>query len=85
MAVPFAEDPDWEWADFVPDTPFAAGAGNVLKLSERENFNLDLICIRNDDAAASMDDYAVWLEISTPVEPVHKMATTWGKIRSAYR
>jgi hypothetical protein len=84
MAVPFADDPDWTWADFVPDTPFAAGTGNVLKLSERENFNLDLICVRNDDTAPSMDDYVVWLELAAPVEPAHNIATTWGTIRSAY-
>ncbi len=84
MAVPFADDPDWTWADFAPDTPFAAGTGNVLKLSERENFNLDLICVRNDDTAPSMDDYVVWLEISAPVEPARKIATTWGGIRSTH-
>jgi len=84
LAVAFADDPDWAWADFVPDTPFAAGTGNVLKLSERENFNLDLICIRNDDLGASMDDYAIWAETLATVKPVHKAATTWGKIRSAY-
>ena len=84
LAVAFAEDADWAWADFVPDTPFAAGTGNVLKLSERENFNLDLICIRNDDLGASMDDYALWEETLASVKPVHKAATTWGKIRSAY-
>jgi len=84
MAVPFDVDPDWVWADFVPEPPFAAGTGNVLKLSERENFNLDLICVRNDDIAPSTDDYAVWLDTAAPVEPVHKIATTWGNIRSAY-
>lgn len=82
-----AIDVDWQWMNFTPTTPFEKGEGNVLKISEREDANLDLICIRNDGATPSVDDYATWLEDwelqLQPVEPAHKMTTTWGNIKSA--
>jgi hypothetical protein len=88
QTVAAPEGPDWRWEGWMPTTPFEEGEGNVLRISEREDANLDLICIRNDGATPSLDDYAVWLEEweakQLTVEPAHKMATTWGNIRSVY-
>jgi len=79
---------NWLWTSFTPTTPFESGEGNVLKVSEREDANLDLICIRNDGAPPSAEEYVVWLEdwesIKIAVEPIHRITTTWGKIRSGY-
>ncbi|MFC1717509.1 hypothetical protein ACFL6S_27865 [Candidatus Poribacteria bacterium] len=88
QTVSSAEGPDWKWVDFTPTTPFEKGEGNVLRFSEREDANLDLICVRNDGAPPSEEEYVVWLEEweakKLAVEPSHKIATTWGNIRSAY-
>jgi hypothetical protein len=86
--VPAVNPDDWQWMDFVPTTPFERGEGNVLRIAEREYANLDLICIRNDGGVPSVEDYVIWLEEweakQRAVEPGHKMATTWGSIRSEY-
>jgi hypothetical protein len=88
QTVAAAESLEWKWVDFTSTTPFEEGEGNVIRVSEREDANLDLICVRNDGLAPSAEEYAVWLEEwkvkQRPVEPIHKMATTWGNIRSAY-
>ncbi len=88
QTVSSAESPDWKWVDWAPLTPFEEGEGNVLRVSEREDANLDLICVRNDGASPSAEEYIVWLEEweakKLAVEPGHKIATTWGNIRSAY-
>lgn len=87
--VPAVIPDDWQWMDFVPTPQFERGEGNVLRISEREDANLDLICIRNDGAAPSAEDYVLWMEEweakQQPVEPVHKMAATWSSIRSEYQ
>ena len=79
---------NWLWTDFAPISPFESGEGNVLRVSEREDANLDLICVRNDGAPPSAEEYVVWLEEweakQIAVEPIRKMSTTWGSIRSAY-
>jgi hypothetical protein len=79
---------NWIWTSFAPLAPFEDGEGNVLRFSEREDANLDLICIRNDGAPPSAEEYVVWLEEweakQIAVEPIRKMTTTWGNIRSAY-
>jgi len=79
-----AEAADWKWESWDPATPFEMGPGNVLRVSEREDAYIDLICIRNDGITPSTDEHAAWLEITAPVEPIHKITTTWGNIRSAY-
>ena len=86
--APAVNPDDWQWMDFASTTLFEKGEGNVLRISEREDANLDLICIRNDGAQPSAEDYVLWLEEweakQLAVDPVHKIATTWGNIRSAY-
>jgi len=88
QAISSGESPDWKWINWTPITPFESGEGNVIRVSEREDANLDLICVRNDGATPSAAEYPVWLEEweakLIAVEPIHKMATTWGNIRSAY-
>jgi hypothetical protein len=88
QTVSSPESLEWKWVDWAPTTPFDEGEGNVLRVSEREDANLDLICVRNDGAIPSEEDYLAWLEAweakQRPVEPIHKRATTWGNIRSAY-
>jgi hypothetical protein len=89
QTVAAAENPDWKWESWAPTTPFEKGEGNVLRISEREDANADLICIRNDGAAPSLEEYLVWLEEweakQQAVEPIHKIATTWGNIRISNR
>lgn len=81
-------NPDWQWASWTPITAFEKGDGNVLKISEREDARADLICIRNDGAPPSADDYANWLEAweakQMAVEPINKITTTWGSIKFTY-
>jgi hypothetical protein len=81
-------NPDWQWANWSPITPFEEGEGNVLRISEREDARADIICIRNDGGVPSEADYASWLEAwelkQKAVEPGHKLATTWGAAKSAY-
>lgn len=88
QVVSGAESPDWKWESWAPTTPFVEGDGNVLRLAEREDGRADLLCIRNDGATPSADDYASWLEAQelsqSAVEPTHKIATTWGRTKSAY-
>ncbi len=87
QTVSSAESPEWKWVDFAPTTPFEKGEGNVLRVSEREDANLDLICVRDDGAPPSLEEYAVWLEAweakQLAVEPGHKLTVTWGRIKKA--
>ena len=88
QAVSSAESPDWKWIDWTPIVPFESGEGNMIRVSEREDANLDLICVRNDGAPPSADDYANWLEAwearQMAVEPTNKITTTWGSIKFTY-
>ena len=81
-------NPDWQWASWTPITPFEEGADNVLRISEREDARADIICIRNDGAVPSAEEYENWLEAwekkQIAVEPAHKIATTWGNTKSSY-
>ena len=80
-----AEGADWKWEGWTLDTPLGQGDGNVLKVSEREDERADVICIRNDDITPTDEEYGTWqAEHEAVVEPLHKIATTWGSARSAY-
>ena len=80
-----AQGPDWKWESWTLTSPFEKGGDNVLKISERENAKADLICIRDDGLVPSEEEYEKWQEEhkegQIAVEPIHKIATTWGKIK----
>jgi len=88
QTISAAETPDWKWLEWTPITPFEKGEGNVIRVAEREDANLDLVCVRNDGVVPSIDEYLVWMEEweakQMAVEPFHKATTTWGSIRSAF-
>ena len=79
---------DWKWEGWPLSTPLEKGDGNVLRIAERENAKADVICIRNDGMTPTDEEYEKWQEEhkegKIAVEPLSKLATTWGNAKSTY-
>ncbi len=78
----------WQWQSWTLATPLVKGGDNVLKISERESAKADLICIRNDGLPATDEEYEKWQdehkEQKIAVDPLLKLATTWGYTKSIF-
>jgi hypothetical protein len=77
---------EWEWGKGNNTLTIDKGEGNLLRISERESrFSIDVLCLRNDGATPSDEEYEKYLEEKPKqrfaVDPGGKLAVTWANIK----
>ena len=84
------QSPDWKWENWVLDTKLKKGSGNMLRIAERETARADVVCMRDDGQNCTDEDCAQWFKENKSgqpklaVQPLHKLAITWGYTKSLY-
>lgn len=78
---------EWEWGKGNNILTIEKGEGNFLRISEREsNFSIDVLCLRNDGATPSDEEYEKYLEEKPKqrfaVDPGDKLVSTWANIKT---
>ncbi len=78
-------DPEWQWKTWNNTVTLKQDEDNLLRVSERENATLDVICLRDDGLIPTDEELEAWLAArpaeNIAVSPLDNLSTTWGNIK----